>query len=132
MPYHIDEKSIIEQAKPFLGVHDFSAFCNSGGTTLDNVRTIYWFDAERKGDIVELKVCGNGFLYNMVRIMMGTLINIETNLLDKNCVEDIIKSKDRLKAGMTAPACGLYLSKVFYNDDFEHLSGVADEKKNRI
>ena len=128
-PYHIDEKSVVEQAKPFLGTHDFSAFCNTGGKTLDNIRTIYAFGAVRKGDIVEMSVCGNGFLYNMVRIMMGTLINIETNLLDKNCVEDIIKSKDRLKAGMTAPACGLYLSKVYYNNDFIPLAGVADEKK---
>lgn len=129
-PYYVDVDSVNEQAKAFLGTHDFSAFCNIGGTTLDNIRTIYGFNAVRKGDIVEMQVCGNGFLYNMVRIMMGTLINIETGLLDKNIISDIIKSKDRQNAGMTAPACGLYLTKVFYDESFKEIyPGVENEKE---
>ncbi|MEG1971864.1 MAG: tRNA pseudouridine(38-40) synthase TruA, partial [Oscillospiraceae bacterium] len=72
--YPISADSIIKEAEPFLGRHDFSAFCNIGGDTVDNIRTIYSFDAVRHGDLVELSVCGDGFLYNMVRIMMGTLV----------------------------------------------------------
>ena len=93
IPIPISEISIKHEAEPFLGTHDFSAFCNSGGTTVDNVRTIYSFDAKREGDMILLSVCGNGFLYNMVRIMMGTLLNIETGILPHNCIEEILASK---------------------------------------
>ena len=120
-PYYIDVEDANREARAFIGTHDFSAFCNAGGTTLDNVRTIYGFKAERHGDLVEMRVCGNGFLYNMVRIMMGTIMNIETGLLPKGSIPSMIESKNRENSGMTAPACGLYLTEVFYDDSFRKI-----------
>ena len=72
------------------------------------------FKVERQGDMVLLTVEADGFLYNMVRIMVGTLIRIAQGKFSPDCIESIIKAKDRAKAGPTAPACGLYLNRVNY------------------
>lgn len=110
----IDADYLNEQAQAFLGTHDFSAFCSSGSTVEDTVRTIYSFSVERKGDEVDFVVEGDGFLYNMVRIMVGSLIEISENRIEKDTLLTIIENKDRKQAGRTAPACGLYLNKVYY------------------
>ncbi len=101
-------------AKAFIGRHDFSAFMASGSSCEDTVREIYSASVEREGDTVVFKVSGNGFLYNMVRIMMGTLIAVSEGKIDAYGIDDIIKNCDRSAAGMTVPACGLYLNKVNY------------------
>lgn len=113
-PLHIDEKLLNEQAKDYIGTHDFSAFCAAGGTTVSNVRTIYDCSVEREGDLVIFKVKGDGFLYNMVRIMVGTLLDINSGKIEKGSIPSIIESKSRLSAGITAKAMGLYLSEVYY------------------
>ena len=69
----------------------------------------------RSGDIVEFTVSGDGFLYNMVRIMVGTLLFINDGKLSRDSIPKIIKSKDRTRAGKTVPAHGLYLNRVFYD-----------------
>lgn len=98
----------------FIGKHDFSSFCASGSTASSNIRTVKFADVEKKGDEVVFTVEADGFLYNMVRIMTGTLLYVSQGKIKADDIADIIKSKDRTKAGITAPAHGLYLNKVNY------------------
>lgn len=113
-PRYIDEKFLNTQAKQFIGEYDFSAFCASGASVNTFTRTIYDCSVKREGDYIIFSVTGNGFLYNMVRIMVGTLLDIADGKIEPDSIKDIINSKDRSKAGVTAPANGLYLNKVYY------------------
>lgn len=113
-PLPIDEKLLNEQAKDYIGTHDFSAFCAAGATTVSNVRTIFDCSVEREGDLVTFKVKGDGFLYNMVRIMVGTLLDINSGKIEKGSIPAIIESRSRFSAGVTAKAQGLYLGEVYY------------------
>ncbi|MBE6748655.1 MAG: tRNA pseudouridine(38-40) synthase TruA [Ruminococcaceae bacterium] len=113
----LDEKLLNGAAKFFLGEHDFSAFCASGATVQSKVRTIYSASVKREGDLVIFRVRGNGFLYNMVRIMAGTLLYVAEGKIKAEEIPDIIKSGDRTKAGITAIPDGLYLNKVFYGSE---------------
>lgn len=115
-PLPIDDALLDEQAKAFIGYHDFSAFCASGTEVKDKRRNIFDFSVERQGELVLFKVKGDGFLYNMVRIMVGTLLDISSGKIQENSIGDILLSKDRVRAGITAPPHGLYLNKVFYDD----------------
>ena len=115
-PYTIDAEMLDKQAKDFIGVHDFSAFCSAGTEITDKTREIYDCSASRNGDLVEIRVSGNGFLYNMVRIMVGTLLDIQQGKIQKDSIKEIINSLDRNNAGVTAPGCGLYLNKVYYDN----------------
>lgn len=110
----IDEILLNEAANGFIGKHDFKAFCSTSVDISDTIREIYDFDVIRNGDIVEFRVTGNGFLYNMVRIMVGTLLFVNEKKIEKSQICDIIVSKNRKLAGKTAPALGLYLNKVYY------------------
>lgn len=112
----LDADFLNGQAQQFVGTYDFCGFCSSGSSVEDTVRTIYSFRVERKGDEVDFLVEGDGFLYNMVRIMVGTLIEISEKRIEKDTLIDIIEAKDREKAGRTAPACGLYLDSVNYGE----------------
>lgn len=112
----LDEKVMDKAAKLFIGEHDFAAFCKAEAKDhlKSTVRTVYNFDVTRDGDRVIFKVSGNGFLHNMVRIMVGTLIYVSEN---KRTEEDILRSLetgDREDAGKTISPEGLYLNKVFY------------------
>lgn len=113
--YDIDVEALNREAQAFVGTHDFTSFC-----TLDKrekgdfTRTVEYFRVERSGDLVTFTVAADGFLYNMVRIMVGTLLAVEQGRIPRGSVADIIKSENRKKAGPTAPACGLYLNRVFY------------------
>ena len=113
-PYSIDEKLMNAQAKDFIGTYDFSAFCASGSVVKDTVRTITDCSVKREGNLVTFSVTGDGFLYNMVRIMVGTLLYINSGKIPENTIKDIILSGDRKRAGITARPEGLYLNKVFY------------------
>lgn len=113
-PYYIDAEKLNEQAKQFIGTHDFAAFCAAGSVVKDTVRTIYDCSVSREGNLVTISVKGNGFLYNMVRIMVGTLLYINCGKLSEDSIPEIIESKDRKKAGITAKAHGLYLNEVYY------------------
>ena len=112
--YPLDEILLDAQAKQYIGRHDFTSFRASGATVQTTERTVLAAGVERYGDTVIFRVEADGFLYNMVRIMVGTLIYISEGKLAKDSVPDIIAAKDRLKAGKTAEACGLYLNKVNY------------------
>ncbi len=113
----LDEAFLNEQAQQFVGTYDFKAFCSSGSSVEDTVRTVKAFSVERNGDEVLFFVEADGFLYNMVRIMVGSLIEISENKIEKDKLLDIIKSGDRNLAGRTAPPQGLYLNKVNYGED---------------
>lgn len=112
--YPIDEKKLDSAAKDFIGEHDFKAMCSAECTKDNTVRTIKSFDVHRQGDMVTFTVSGDGFLYNMVRIMVGTLLFINEGKLEQGDIPRIIQSRDRTKAGRTVPPQGLYLNKVFY------------------
>lgn len=113
-PFEINEQLLNNEAQFFIGKHDFSAFC-SAGTDIDcKIREIYDCTVARKGDIIEFKISGDGFLYNMVRIIVGTLLDIQKGRLSVGSIPEIISVGQRENAGVTAPACGLYLNKVFY------------------
>ena len=113
----LDEELLNEASQFFLGEHDFSAFCASGATVVSKVRTIYSASVRREGDMVIFKVRGNGFLYNMVRIMAGTLLYVAEGKIKKEEILKIIESGDRKNAGITAIPDGLYLNKVFYGSE---------------
>ncbi len=99
----------------FLGEHDFKSFCASGTIAKTTIRTIYDLTINKQDDIITIEITGNGFLYNMVRIIAGTLIDIGHNKTQPENIKDIILYKDRQKAGKTASACGLTLYKIYYN-----------------
>ncbi len=112
--YVLDEKMLDVQAKDYIGTHDFSSFRAVGSDVATTVRTIFDAGVFRDGDTVCFRVEGNGFLYNMVRIMAGTLIYISEGKIARNTVPEIIAARDRLLAGMTLPPDGLYLNNVRY------------------
>ena len=98
-----------------LGTHDFSAFRAAGGAPMSPVRTMYETTVERKdGGIIEFRIHGSGFLYHMVRNLIGTLVNVGLGRMTPDDFKRIMDSGDRQNAGATAPACGLYLYKVEY------------------
>lgn len=111
--YNLDIKKMQEEAKSLIGTHDFKGFMSSGSTVKDTVRTIHNITIKKEEDLIVLEVEGNGFLYNMVRIIVGTLIDIGRGRIDIS-MKDIINSKDRGVCGHTAPAHGLFLKKVHY------------------
>lgn len=103
-----------EAASHFVGEYDFSAFMASGSKVESTVRDVKYASVEKNGNVITFKVAANGFLYNMVRIMTGTLVAVALGKIAPDDIPGIIESKDRARAGMTAPACGLYLNKVVY------------------
>lgn len=115
--YKLDERYLNEVAQHFVGTHDFTTFSTLDDRDPNNmIRTVKWFDVERNGDMVTMKVAADGFLYNMVRIMVGTLIHVSMGRISKGDLCNIIKARDRAKAGPTAVPHGLYLNKVFYEE----------------
>ncbi len=117
VPVRLDEEAMRRCARPLIGTHDFIAFCAAGGQAKTSVRTIDFFDVQRQDTEVTLRVHGNGFLYNMVRIIAGTLIDVGHGRLPEDCIARALESKNRLDLGVTAPACGLELTKVEYEFD---------------
>lgn len=94
-----------------VGRHDFKSFCSAGSSAETTVRTIQDLQVERQGDVIVIRITGDGFLYNMVRIIAGTLMEVGRGQIRPEEVADILKACDRAKAGPTAPACGLTLVK---------------------
>ena len=113
-PIELDEKKMQKAAKFFEGEHDFKAFKASGTSSKSSVRTIYKATVERKDDRVIIELTGNGFLYNMVRIIAGTLVDVGTYKILPEDVKNIIEKKERKNAGKTLPAKGLCLVEVQY------------------
>ncbi len=104
-------------AAAFAGKHDFTSFMAQGSKITDPVRTVFYADVRREGEMIIFRVAADGFLYNMVRIMTGTLLSVAEGRIEAGEIPHIIEAKDRKRAGATAPACGLYLNKVSYGED---------------
>ena len=117
IPLPMDERLMDEEAQALLGTHDFAAFAASGSVAKSTVRTIVGARVTREGERVTLCVMGDGFLYNMVRIIAGTLAEIGTGKRAPGAIARAIETGDRLALGQTAPARGLTLVRVFYEGD---------------
>ena len=96
------------------GEHDFKSFCSPHTEVKDTVRTVHSLEIEKEGDIITVRISGNGFLYNMVRIIVGTLINVGRGACPPEKVKEILEARDRRKAAATAPAKGLVLKYIRY------------------
>lgn len=110
----LDVKKMQEAANFFVGKFDFSAFKSSGTSSKNSVREIYKAEVIKEGDRINIELTGSGFLYNMVRIISGTLVDVGLGKLEPNDIPKIIESKDRDNAGKTLPPQGLYLVEVYY------------------
>ncbi len=110
----LSTKIMDEAAKRFVGTHDFSSCMAKGSQAKSTVRTIKYFSVKEKDKLVEFTVYADGFLYNMVRIMTGTLIEAGRGKLSPDDISAILESRDRRRAGLTVPPHGLYLTKVDY------------------
>ncbi len=113
-PFNLDIQKMQEGAKYFEGEHDFKAFKASGTSSKSSVRTIFKAEVKINQDRIYIELTGNGFLYNMVRIISGTLVDVGTGKIDPSEIKNIIESKERIKAGKTLPARGLCLVEVNY------------------
>ena len=120
LAYHYRRPLDIEKmryaAEQVVGKQDFHSFCAQATPETNCIRTVYGVSVEQAGDAVSVRIRGDGFLYNMVRIFVGTLLDINEGVFPPDAMRDIIAAKDRLAAGRTAMAHGLYLNRVFYSD----------------
>lgn len=114
--YDIDAERADKAAKDLIGTHDFAAFKAQGSPVETTVRTIYDASVTRDGDFIKIRVSGDGFLYNMVRIIVGTLLYMACGKIPFDAMPEIIKSLDRTKAGPTVGPEGLYLIKTEYKN----------------
>ena len=111
----LDYEKMQEAAKYLVGEHDFKSFCSARTHVTDTVRTIYSLDVSKEDDIIKIRISGNGFLYNMVRIIVGTLIKVGLKVYPPEYVKEILEACDRNVAGPKAPAKGLTLIGIVYN-----------------
>ena len=116
-PRHLDEHVMQRAADCFVGTHDFSAVRAVGTEVRSPIRTVYYFDISRTGDLIECRVCANGFLCNMVRAMVGTCVYAAEGKFGPEDVSAILESKNRTAAGPTVPPGGLYMTRLWYNED---------------
>ena len=113
--YPIDVEMLNRAAEAFCGTHDFAGFCSVKSDVEDTVRTVYRAEVKRDGELVLFTFEADGFLYNMVRIMVGTLLFVNEGKIAPESLAEVIDSKDRTRAGKTVQPQGLYLNKVFYD-----------------
>lgn len=120
LPKNVSDETLTKMnlaADAFVGTHDFSSFMAQGSKITDARRTVHYADVRREGDMLIFRVAADGFLYNMVRIMAGTLIDVAQGRTLPDEIPTIIASKNRQLAGATAPASGLYLNRVSYKEE---------------
>ena len=110
----LDVEKMQEAARYIVGEHDFKSFCSSRSQVENTVRTVYSLNVTKEGDMIKIRVQGNGFLYNMVRIIAGTLMKVGLGVYPPEHVAEIIEAKDRNVAGPKAAACGLTLIRLDY------------------
>lgn len=112
--YDLDVSKMQQAADYLVGEHDFVSFCNVRTQVEDTVRTVTELEVLRQGEEITIRISGNGFLYNMVRIIVGTLIRVGRGFYTPENVKEILEAKDRKAAGVTAPAHGLMLVEIRY------------------
>ena len=115
-PKHLDETVMQQAADQFVGTHDFAAVRSVGTNVKSTVRTVYYYDVQREGDLIRLRVCANGFLYNMARAMAGTIVYAAEGKIDPAQIGALLDSGNRTAAGPTVPPGGLYMTKLWYDD----------------
>lgn len=114
--YPLDVEQMSEAASYLVGTHDFASFCAANAQVKSTVRTIYSCTAQKENDIITIRVTGNGFLYNMVRIIAGTLIEVGAGKRRPEEIKDILAAENRDAAGPTAPAQGLTMMGIEYEE----------------
>ena len=115
-PRHLDENVMQAAANQFVGTHDFAAVRSVGTDVKSTVRTVYYYNVERQGELVTLRVCANGFLYNMARAMAGTVVYAAEGKIRPEEIGEILASGNRTAAGPTVPPGGLYMTHLWYDD----------------
>jgi len=113
-PKRLDDTVMARAAAHFVGTHDFKAVQSTGTPVKSTVRTIHYFTVERQGDMITCAVCANGFLYNMVRAMVGTIVYAAEGKFSADDIPAILEERKRVAAGPTAPPDGLYMTKLWY------------------
>jgi tRNA pseudouridine38-40 synthase len=116
-PQTIDIEAIKKAAQHFIGTHDFAAVRSVGTKTKTTIRTVYWYEVEKKENIILLRACADGFLYNMARAMVGTLLYVSEGKITPDDIPHLLKQKDRRNTGPTAPPDGLYLTRIWYDGE---------------
>ena len=124
--YHLDLEKMRQAAGYLVGEHDFASFCNVRTNVEDTVRTIYELNVLKNADEITIRIKGNGFLYNMVRIIVGTLLRAGRGFYTPEQVKDILEARDRQAAGVTAPPNGLMLVGIEYEKSND--SGCVHEQ----
>ena len=114
-PQHLDIELMQRAARAFEGTHDFMAVRSVGTETKTTVRTVHWCRAEKEGDIITVSICANGFLYNMCRAMVGTMVYASYGKLIPEDIPALLEKRDRRLTGPTMPPQGLYLNRVWYD-----------------
>lgn len=129
--WDLDEKKMQQAADHLVGTHDFTSFCTNKSEVTDRVRTIYSLDVKRDGEMITIRVCGNGFLYNMVRIIAGTLLRVGSGMMDPDEIPAILEAKDRTRAGDTARPQGLTLVQIRYPEEEKLQREKEEHESNR-
>lgn len=112
--HNLNYDTMLKAKEYLIGEHDFQSFCSANTTTRDYIRTIYSLEIRKNDNFFEFEICGNGFLYNMVRIIVGTLVDVGRGKLKPTDISNILEAKNRKFAGKTMPAKALILKKVEY------------------
>lgn len=112
--YPLDVEKMQRAAEYLVGEHDFKSFCTPKPDVDNTVRTIFYIHVIREGNMVIIRINGNGFLYNMVRIIVGSLLKVGMGMIPPEEIKNILEAKDRARAGHKAPACGLTLMEIEY------------------
>lgn len=113
-PQRLDISLMQEAARAFEGTHDFKAVRSEGTQTKTTVRTVHWCRAEKDGDLITVSICANGFLYNMCRAMVGTMVYASYGKLIPEEIPELLEKRDRRLTGPTMPPQGLYLNRIWY------------------
>ena len=116
-PKQLDEGVMAAAARQFVGTHDFAAVRSVGTETRTTVRTVHYFEVERTGPLICCRVCADGFLYNMARAMVGTIVYASEGKLTPEDIPAILDGRNRTDAGPTAPPGGLYMTNLWYKED---------------
>ncbi len=126
-PVPLDEAVMKRAAAHFVGTHDFRGVRSVGTETKTTVRTVYWCEAEQRGELIEVRVCASGFLYNMARAIVGTLVYASHGKLSPEDIPALLETRDRRLTGPTMPPQGLYLSRLWYEGEVGKLMLASDK-----
>jgi len=116
-PQTLNIEAMKAASRHFVGTHDFAAVRSVGTETKTTIRTVFWYEIEEKGALLELRACADGFLYNMARAMVGTLLYISEGKISPDELPNLLAQKNRQLMGPTVPPDGLYMTRVWYDDE---------------